>query len=233
MALARSGKRHFLCAQKWLWLARFTRRVSLLEHGPLLLHQVGQGRNVGKHKCLLSSRLSREIPYRRKKKAEPTTLILDSQSVKNSATATEAVGFDGGKLIKGRKRFVLIDTTGATLATLVLPVNAHDGQSALAWWAKLAHHPLLRQVKRVFIDGGFRGAFVEQMAKQYQKEVLVPQKVVRQVGKFCVHATRWVVERSISWLTNNRRLARCYERKISNEESFILLCNIRRIISKC
>lgn len=103
----------------------------------------------------------------------------------------------------------------------------------MAWWAKLADHPLLKQVKRVFIDGGFRGEFVEQMAKRYQLEVLVPQQVVRQVGNFCVHTTRWVVERSISWLTNNRRLARCYERKIANEKSFILLCSIRRIVKKC
>ncbi len=128
---------------------------------------------------------------------------------------------------------MLIDTTGATVATHVVPANAHDGQSALAWWANLAQHPLLGQVKRVFIDGGFRGAFVEQMAKLYGIEVLVPQQVVRQAGNFCVHATRWVVERSISWITNNRRLARCYERKIVNEESFILLCNIRRIVRKC
>ena len=47
-----------------------------------------------------------------KKNVEPTTLILDAQSVKNSATATEQIGFDGGKLIKGRKLFMLIDTPG-------------------------------------------------------------------------------------------------------------------------
>ena len=142
-----------------------------------------------------------------KKKAEPTTLILDSQSVKNAATAPETVGFDWGTLIKGRKRFVLIDTTGATVAARVLPANAHDGQSALAWWADLAHHPLLGKVKRVFIDGGFRGEFVKKMAKLYGIEVIVPQEVVRQAGKFCIHATRWVVERSISWITNNCRLS--------------------------
>ena len=160
-----------------------------------------------------------------KKKAEPTTLIPDSQSVKNAATATEEIGFDGGKLIKGRKRFVLVDTSGATLATRVLPANVHDGQSALAWWASIRHHPLLQQVKRVFIDGGFRGEFVRKMAELYQIEVIIPQKVVRQAGKFCIHATRWVVEHSISWITNNRRLARCYERKKIKEESFILLAN--------
>ncbi len=128
---------------------------------------------------------------------------------------------------------MLTDTTGGTLATQVLPANAHDGQSALRWWAKLAVHPLLGKVRRIFIDGGFRGKFVEQMAKKHQIEVLVPQRVVREVGNFCIHATRWIVERSIAWLTNNRRLARCYERKVANEESFILLCNIRRIVVKC
>ena len=82
-----------------------------------------------------------------------------------SATATAQIGFDAGKLIKSRKRFVLIDTSGATVATCVLPANAHVGQSALAEWAKLVHHQLLGQVKRVFINGGFRGEFVKKMAK--------------------------------------------------------------------
>ncbi len=115
----------------------------------------------------------------------------------------------------------------------VLPANAHDGQSALAWWAELRQHPLFARVKRIFIDGGFRGEFVQKMAKQYGMEVRVPQEVVRRAGKFVVHATRWVVERSIGWVTNNRRLARCYERGKRNEESFILLCNIKRIIKFC
>ena len=128
---------------------------------------------------------------------------------------------------------MLSDTSGATVAARVLPANAHDGQSALAWWAELRQHPLLQQVKRIFIDGGFRGEFVEKMARLYGIEVRVPQQVVRQAGKFCVHATRWVVERTIGWITNHRRLARCYERKTSNENSFILLCNIRRIVKKC
>ena len=119
------------------------------------------------------------------------------------------------------------------MATHVRPANAHDGQSALAWWKQLARHPLLGKVKRIFIDGGFRGKFVEEMAKRYQIAVVVPSQVVRQAGKFCIHATRWKVERSIAWMTNNRRLARCYERKIVNEKSFILLCNIRRIVRKC
>ena len=48
-------------------------------------------------------------------------MILDTQSVKNTATATGAtVGFDAGKLVKGRKRLVLTDTLGHVLASRVL-----------------------------------------------------------------------------------------------------------------
>ena len=74
---------------------------------------------------------------------------------------------------------------------------------------------------------------MEKMAKLDQTEAKVPQEVVRQAGNFCVHATPWVIGRSISWLTNNRGLARCYERKTGNEESLILLSNIRRIVQRC
>ena len=86
------------------------------------------------------------------------------------------------------------------------------------WWKhfnrpvpSVRHHPLLQQVKRVFIDGGFRGEFVRKMADLYQMEVVIFQKVVRQAGNFFVHATRRVVERSRGRTTNDRRLARCYE----------------------
>jgi transposase len=44
------------------------------------------------------------------KQPVPTVAIIDAQSVKNSATATDHIGFDGGKLIKGRKRFLIVDT---------------------------------------------------------------------------------------------------------------------------
>ncbi|MGI4871792.1 MAG: hypothetical protein ACRYFX_11515, partial [Janthinobacterium lividum] len=74
---------------------------------------------------------------------------------------------------------------------------------------------------------------VERMASLDGIEVVVPHQVVRQAGNFCIHATRWALERSISWITNNFRLSRCYERKMRNEQSVILLCNIGIIIKKC
>ncbi|TDN35856.1 hypothetical protein E4631_05640 [Hymenobacter sp. UV11] len=81
------------------------------------------------------------------KKACPTAVILDTQSVKNAATATGAtVGFDAGKLVKGRKRLVLTDTLGHVLASRVLPADAVDGAAAVAFWDEVATtHELLGQ----------------------------------------------------------------------------------------
>jgi hypothetical protein len=43
--------------------------------------------------------------------AEPNAAVLDSQSAK-SAEGGEAIGYDGGKRVRGRKRHLLIDTNG-------------------------------------------------------------------------------------------------------------------------
>jgi transposase len=38
---------------------------------------------------------------------------------------------------------------------------------------------------------------------------------------FAVHSRRWVVERTLAWLTTNRRLVRDYERLPENPEALI------------
>lgn len=45
----------------------------------------------------------------------PCAAIIDSQSVENGTMVKEAVGFDSGKRVKGRKRHFLVDTLGERL----------------------------------------------------------------------------------------------------------------------
>ncbi len=162
-------------------------------------------------------------------------MILDTQSVKNTATATGApVGFDGGKLIKGRKRLVLTDTLGHVLASRVLPADAVDGAAAIAFWDEVATtHDLLGQVQVVFVDSSFNGVFREHLAQRYGIRVEKPAQVLVTKTNFCIHAWRWIVERTFAWLGMNRRLSKEYDRTLRHANAWITLVNIRRTLKFC
>ena len=162
-------------------------------------------------------------------------MILDTQSVKNTATATGAtVGFDAGKLVKGRKRLVLTDTLGHVLASRVLPADAVDGAAASAFWDEVAAtHELLGAVQVVFVDRSFHGIFRLHLAQRYGIRVEKPAHVLVQKTNFCIHAWRWIVERTFAWLDMNRRLSKEYDRTLRHANAWITIVNIRRTLKFC
>lgn len=50
--------------------------------------------------------------------------------------------------------------------------------------------------------------------------------------KFVVIPKRWVVERTLAWLNNYRRLSKDYERTISSSTNFVLIADIRRMLKR-
>jgi putative transposase len=175
------------------------------------------------------------VDYRVKmgKSAEPSVAIIDSQSVKNSSTCTEEVGIDGGKLIKGRKRFFIVDTLGNLLASFVCSANCYDGTTALKKWELLSiEHILLDKIKKVYADGTFGGSFKREMQEKMGIEVEIPSVPIAQKGKVEIHEKRWIVERSIAWVNNNRRCSKDYERKIDNANAFLIIAHIRTLANK-
>jgi hypothetical protein len=49
---------------------------------------------------------------------------------------------------------------------------------------------------------------------------------------FSVQPRRWVVERSFSWFSHNRRLSKDYERKVQTSETLIQIAMIRLLITR-
>lgn len=61
---------------------------------------------------------------------EPTTSILDSQSVKGSAQGGSH-GYDAGKKVKGRKRHILVDVLGLIISIVISPASVQDRDGAV------------------------------------------------------------------------------------------------------
>lgn len=83
-------------------------------------------------------RLRARIRARDGRDAEPTAGVIDSQSVKvDAVVGSDSRSFDGGKLVNGRKRHVVVDTLGLLLGVMVTAADVGD---------RTAAQVLLRQV---------------------------------------------------------------------------------------
>ncbi|MEU3498604.1 IS5 family transposase [Kitasatospora cineracea] len=150
---------------------------------------------------------------------EPSTGLIDSQSVRTADTVPAATrGFDADKKVKGRKRFIVTDTLGLLLAVHVVAasIQDRDGAKRPLLWTHLDHPG----VRKVWADQGFAGRLVDWAATILGRELEIVRKSPGQRG-FQVQPKRWAVERTFSWLTAHRRLARDYETSPAHSETMI------------
>ena len=144
---------------------------------------------------------------------------MDSQSVKTTAVGGDR-GFDGGKQVKGRKRNILVATMGNLLKVLVTVANMNDGKAAIEL-LKTLPKVLFKRRKRIWAEGGYRGEFVDWVAKKFKK-ISVDITLRRDDLKgFEVIPWRWVVERSFAWLGAYRRLSKDDEFFTDHSEAMI------------
>lgn len=125
---------------------------------------------------------------------------------------------------------------GHLLWTDVRPANVADGKAGVLAGEQAEHvNPLLDDLILMYADSTFGGYFKEQLATIYDMEVVIPRTPIKEQSadsKLVIHHWRWIVERTISWLGNNRRLAKDYERTILSAQTFIGIAHIRRTLRR-
>jgi transposase len=157
---------------------------------------------------------------------EPSAGLIDSQSVKGADTVgRDSRGYDAGKKINGRKRFIVTDTLGLLLVVTVLAASTQDRDGAKS---VLLDTYLRTPVRFVFADGGFAGRLLEWATRILTITISIVRKPADQRG-FAVIPRRWAVERTLGWLTAHRRLARDYERHPATSEAMIRWAAINTI----
>jgi len=176
------------------------------------------------------NRLVREqVRVQADREAQPSGAMLDSQSVKTTAVGGVR-GYDAGKKVKGRKRHILVDTLGNLLKVVVHPADVQDRDGA-KWVFTALPETLWERLKKVWADGGYRGALADWL-KQFHDVVLeVVERPADQPG-FILLPKRWVVERTFAWLDSYRRLSKDYEYYTDNSEAWIYLASIHHLLSR-
>ncbi len=199
------------------------------------------------------------LRVRLKRDPQPSMGIVDSQSVKTTGVGEAQRGYDGGKKSKGRKRHLLVDTEGLVLKANVHSAKVLDqeGIKPLLNGAKALFPPM----RHLCLDAAYRGeekgrGWVEKVlgwtvdlverprkpaleeilkswAEQWEKEgVWVDWEKLLPPKGFQVLPRRWVVERTFSWVDQNRRMSKDYERLTETSEAFIYVAMSRLMVKR-
>jgi transposase len=153
------------------------------------------------------------------REASPSAGVIDSQTVKAPAPGARRA-YDAGKKIVGRKRHVAVDTDGRLLMINITPADISDSAGAQTILDGIRKR--WPWVKHLFADGAYDRLQLMDKAAYLEFVIEVIRRSDKQAG-FEVLPRRWVVERSLGWMTRWRRLVRDYETRIDVSEAMILV----------
>jgi putative transposase len=158
------------------------------------------------------------------------------------------VALMGAKKINGRKRHILVDTSGLLLKVIVHQAGLQDREGAKQ--VLMAMQTEFPTITHVWADMGYTGTLQDWMQETFGWKLTIVKRPTRPRGVWAFPdqvidwaamlppkgfhplPRRWVVERTFAWLGRNRRLSKDYERLTTTEEAWMYLAGIRLMLHR-
>lgn len=131
--------------------------------------------------------------------------------------------------MKGRKRFLLVDTLGLVWGVLVVPGQCSEAEGAKRLFEQVRGR--LTRLAVVWLDGGFEHRIEAWVQEHCRFRVEIVKRTEGQRG-WELLPKRWVVERTFGWLNRWRGLAREYDYLPETTRAKILLAMTRLMLRR-
>jgi transposase len=132
-----------------------------------------------------------------------------------------------GKKTKGRKRHIVTDVMGNMLAVSVHAANIHDTVFGII--PAMMAHDAYSTIEKFCGDEGYRKTFESEVLSELGLFVDISKRIK---PEFEVLPKRWVVERTLSWLGNSRRLSKDYEIRTYYSEAMVQISHLHTLLKR-
>jgi len=131
------------------------------------------------------------------------------------------------KKTKGRKRHIVTDTMGNLLAVSVHAANIHDTTFGIIPAMMAVEN--YSTIERFCGDEGYRKTFENDVFMEFGLGVDISKRIKHE---FVLLPKRWVVERTIGWFNNSRRLSKDYEIRTYHAEAMVTISHLHTLLKR-
>ena len=116
---------------------------------------------------------------------------------------------------------------GNLLAVVVHAANIHDTKAGIiAAKRAVEKYP---SIQRFCADAGYRKTFEKDVAELLGLSVDISKRIT---SEWQALPKRWIVERTLAWMNNSRRLSNDYEISILSSQAMCMISALRVLISR-